>query len=224
RLDRGDVALLDLAGFEVALHRRVERPIAHEHEHTRRPHVEPMMDSQIRVLAACLEHAREPADDVRAGHAAAVDGDAARLVDDEQLGAVFEDALSEPGPKRPGERVAHFFFLPPVVSAFGFGMPPARFAAPRTTTRPSRGPGMPPRMNSRFSSGSTLTTRWLRTLNVSAPECPAMRVPSFTRPGVRRVPMEPPWRRYSCVPCVCTLPAKLWRRMTPVKPRPRETP
>jgi len=24
----------------------------------------------------------------------------------------------------------------------------------------------------------------------------------------KRWPIDPPWRRYSCVPCVCTLPAK----------------
>ena len=34
------------------------------------------------------------------------------------------------------------------------------------------------------------------------------RILSFTRPGVMRVPIEPPWRRYSWVPCVWMLPAK----------------
>ena len=39
------------------------------------------------------------------------------------------------------------------------------------------------------------------------------------------VPIEPPWRRYSWVPCVSEpAPAKFQRRMTPVKPRPRVVP
>ena len=30
---------------------------------------------------------------------------------------------------------------------------------------------------------------------------PAMRLPLNTRPGYERLPIEPPWRKYSCVPC-----------------------
>ena len=49
---------------------------------------------------------------------------------------------------------------------------------------------------------------------------PDMRLPLKTRPGYERLPIEPPCRKYSCVPCDAGKPLKWWRFMTPAMPRP----
>jgi hypothetical protein len=74
------------------------------------------------------------------------------------------------------------------------------------------------------SSSMMRTIFRLRMLTVSLPYCPGILRLGRVRPGVMLVPMEPPWRRYSWVPWVRTKPAKLQRRTTPVKPRPRVVP
>ncbi len=39
-------------------------------------------------------------------------------------------------------------------------------------------------------------------VHLTLPIRPDMRLPLWTRPGVRRQPIEPPWRKNSCVPWV----------------------
>ena len=51
-----------------------------------------------------------------------------------------------------------------------------------------------------------------------------MRFPLNTRPGYERLPMDPPWRKYSCVPWLAGKPLKWCRLMTPAVPRPLLTP
>jgi hypothetical protein len=52
-----------------------------------------------------------------------------------------------------------------------------------TVTKPPLGPGTDPAMRIRFRSGSTLTTRWLRTVVRALPYCPGMRTPLNSRLG-----------------------------------------
>ena len=59
-------------------------------------------------------------------------------------------------------------------------------------------------MRTRFSSATILATFKLSTLTVSLPYWPGILRPGSVRPGVMFVPIEPPWRLYSCVPCVLT--------------------
>src|SRR5215213_7022411 len=93
--------------------------------------------------------------------------------------------------------------------------------APRTTTVVLRPPGTEPVTSTRFWSEMIRATLLFRMVVRLLPSWPGIFLPGIVRPGVMFVPIEPPWRLYSCVPCVRTKPEKLWRTKTPAKPRPR---
>ena len=83
-----------------------------------------------------------------------------------------------------------------------------------------RAPGTAPRTMRRFRSPSTFSTRSLRTVTRRLPMWPGMRLPLTTRPGNVPAPMEPGARSRSFWPWDLGPPAKLWRFITPWKPRP----
>src|SRR5262249_22555532 len=69
-----------------------------------------------------------------------------------------------------------------------------RFFAFAMKTNPLSTPGMPPSTTSSFFSASALMTRRFCTVVTSPPIRPAFFCPGRQRPGVERIPQEPPWR------------------------------
>ncbi len=76
------------------------------------------------------------------------------------------------------------------------------FTLPLISTRPLAGPGIAPLTITTSLSSSTLTTTRSEAVFFTLPIRPDMRLPLCTRPGVRRQPIEPPWRKNSWVPWV----------------------
>src|SRR5450631_4479579 len=94
----------------------------------------------------------------------------------------------------------------------------------RTTMWPPSAPGTAPLTSRRPRATSTRTTLSVCTVRVSLPYWPAMRLPGNTRPGSCAMPIEPGLLCERELPCEARFELKLWRRITPEKPRPLVVP
>ena len=89
---------------------------------------------------------------------------------------------------------------------------------------PPSAPGTQPLTSSRPRSLSTRTTGSVCTVRVTLPYWPAMRLPGNTRPGSCAIEIEPGVLCERELPCDARFELKLWRVITPVKPRPLVVP
>src|SRR4030095_1845749 len=81
------------------------------------------------------------------------------------------------------------------------------FTAGRKITTPRLAPGTAPRTSIKFSSERISTTSKFCVESCSCPQCPPTFFPLRTRPEYDRFRIDPPWRKYSCVPCEPGKPA-----------------
>ena len=85
---------------------------------------------------------------------------------------------------------------------------------------PAVRPGTAPRTNIRLFSASMRTSFWLRTVVLTLPNWPGIRLPFITRLGNALAPVPPNARWHFFTPCVARWPENLCRLMAPAKPRP----
>jgi hypothetical protein len=93
-----DVDALDRMRLDISGYRPVQLGTSREREDAGRPLVETLMNAQVFALPTLTQPQREPLNHViRESFVPSVNGDPARLVDDQQVAVVTEDARFTPG-------------------------------------------------------------------------------------------------------------------------------